>query len=228
VIIQILSNLREEGYLERSHHPTVAPFFAGANVAFRRTALRDAGSFDPDCRTGEDCDLCARLSKERWELYVRRSAIVYHSNPTTLRHLMRQWYGYGLYHPYVFSKHNARAVEIFGRLGRPIRGERYACLFYRLFPLAVVVFLTPFLFLHLAAAVTAALLFFGLATAGLLSLFVTGLLGLAYMWPDVKRFGCVRGAALTGVRYIADLTLFVGAFIGGLRKRMIYVSATVD
>jgi len=228
VIIQILSNLREEGYLDRSYHPGVAPFLAGANVAFRRTALDIAGGYDPNCVTGEDCDLCARLSKEQWELYIRRSAIVYHSNPTTLRHLMRQWYGYGRYHPYVFSKHNARAVEIFRQLRHPIRGERYACLFYRLFPVAVVVFLTPFLLLHSAAAITLALWLLGWTTAACLGLIVTGSLILGYAWPDIKRFGFFRGSSITAIRYIADLTLSLGAFIGGLRQRMFYLSATVD
>ncbi len=228
MIIQILSNLREEGYLDRSYHPAVAPFLAGANVAFRRTALNNAGGFDPNCVTGEDCDLCVRLSKEQWELYMRRSAIVSHSNPTSLRHLMRQWYGYGRYHPYVFSKHNAPAVEIFRQLRHPIRGERYACLFYRLFPMAVVVFLTPFLLLHLAAVVTLALWLLGWTTAGYLGLIATGSLVPAYVWPDIKRFGFLRGSALAAIRYIADFALFVGAFIGGLHQRMLYVSATVD
>lgn len=228
MIIQILSNLREEGYLDRSYHPTVAPFLPGANVAFRRTALNNAGAFDPNCVTGEDCDLCARLSENQWELYLKRSAVVSHSNPTTLRHLIRQWYGYGLYHPYVFSKHNARAVEVFSQLRRPIRGERYVCLFYRLFPLAVVLFLTPFLLLHVAAIVTLALWLLGWTTAGYVGLIVTGSLVLAYVWPDLKRFGCLRGPVLAGIRYMADSALFVGAFIGGLRRRTLYLSATVD
>jgi hypothetical protein len=39
MIIQILGDLKEEGYLPKGRHPTVAPFFAGANVAMRRGAL---------------------------------------------------------------------------------------------------------------------------------------------------------------------------------------------
>ena len=156
MIIQILSELKEEGYLPRGRHPTVAPFFASANVAFRRHAFLEVGGFDPQCITGEDCDISARLSSADWELYTRRDAIVCHKNPTTIREVFRQWYGYGRYHPYVFAKHNERAVEIYVRLLRPLEGERYVCLFYRKATWAFVLFITNFLLLHAALLATGA------------------------------------------------------------------------
>jgi cellulose synthase/poly-beta-1,6-N-acetylglucosamine synthase-like glycosyltransferase len=228
MIIQILSNLREEGYLGKAYHPAVAPFFAGANVAFRRIALEEIGDFDPKCITGEDCDLCIRLSASDWELYLRRGAIVSHKNPSTLRHLVRQWYGYGRYHPYVFSKHNDCAVELYGRMRKKIDGERYTCLFYRLFPVAIVVFLTRFLLLHLVALWTLAVWFLGWATAGWIGVGLTALLATSYSWPDLKHFGPFVGFAFASIRYIADMALFIGAFVGGLSQRMLYFSATVD
>ena len=50
MIIQILGELKEEGYLAKGRHPTVAPFFAGANVAMRRRALEEIGGYDPAVR----------------------------------------------------------------------------------------------------------------------------------------------------------------------------------
>jgi cellulose synthase/poly-beta-1,6-N-acetylglucosamine synthase-like glycosyltransferase len=227
MIIQILANLQEEGYLTKARHPTAAPFFAGANVAFRRNALQEIGGYDPRCKTGEDCDVCARLTAADWELYLRPEAIVTHENPSTLRHLVRQWFGYGLYHPYVFAKHNDRAVEVYARLGRPVSGERYACLFYRRFPLPVVVFITRFLVMHLLALATALAWLAGWATLSWLGIVLTGAAVVLYAWPDLERFGAVEGGAFSAIRYAADAALFVGAFLGGLRQSMIYVSATV-
>jgi len=228
LIIQILADLKEEGYLSKERHPTAAPFFAGANVAFRRSALQETGGFDPECITGEDCDICARLSATNWELYMRRKAIVSHSNPSTLKGLIRQWYGYGRYHPYVFAKHNDRAVELYVRLGRPVGAERYGCLFYRRFPVAVVLFVTKLFMMHLALLGAAVAWLLGWPTVGWVGAGLTMLLATSYAWPDLRQSGFVLGWAFTGIRYVADMALFVGAFIGGLRQKMLYVSATVD
>jgi cellulose synthase/poly-beta-1,6-N-acetylglucosamine synthase-like glycosyltransferase len=228
MIIQILSDLKEEGYLHKGRHPTVAPFFPCANVAFRRAALQEIGGFDTQCVTGEDCDICARLSAAGWELYTRRDAIVSHKNPSNWRHLFRKWYSYGRYHPYVFAKHNERAVEIYGRLWRPVDGERYICLFYRRAPLGVVLFLTRFLMLHLALLGTGAAWLLGWAPIAWVGLGLTAVLAVSYAWPDLRRWGLLLGAAFTGIRYVADLALFVSAFIGGLHQKMLYLSATVD
>jgi len=228
MIIQILSELKEEGYLPRGRHPTVAPFFASANVAFRRHAFLEVGGFDPQCITGEDCDISARLSSADWELYTRRDAIVCHKNPTTIREVFRQWYGYGRYHPYVFAKHNERAVEIYVRLLRPLEGERYVCLFYRKATWAFVLFITNFLLLHAALLATGAAWLMGMNVAVWLGLGLTGFLACAYAWPDLRKWGLFPGSAFTAVRYVADMALFIGAFIGGLRQKMLYLSATVD
>jgi hypothetical protein len=53
-------------------------------------------------------------------------------------------------------------------------------------------------------------------------------LALGYAWPDLKHWGLPRGAVFAGLRYLADLALFSGAFIGGLPQKMLYFSAPVD
>jgi len=228
VIIQVLANLKEEGYLARGRHPTVAPFFAGGNVAFRREALQRVGGYDPKCMTGEDCDMCARTSAAGWELYMRRRAVVFHNNPSTLHRLISQWYGYGRYHPYVFAKHNDRAVEVYARLGRPVGGERYVCLLYKRWPLAAIVFLTTFLVLHLVLAGTIAAWLLGWSAVGWAGVGLSAAAAIAYAWPDVRRWGVFRGCAFTAIRYVADIALFAGALVGGFREKMLYLSATVD
>ncbi len=226
MIVQILANLQQEGYLDKARHPTIAPFFAGANVAFRRTAMERIGGYDPGCVTGEDCDVCARVLTDGWELYLRRNAVVKHRNPTRLREMVRKWFGYGRYHPYVFAKHNDPAVECYVRYPAP-GGVRYACLFYRPSPVAVVVFLTNFLWLHLAGLATAAVWLAG-SPGTWAGLALTAALAASYAWPDVKRHGLALGLAFTGLRYCADMALFAGALLGGLKQRMLYLSATVD
>ncbi len=228
MIIQILSDLKEEGYLDRGRHPTVAPFFPCANVAFRRTALEEVGGFDPPCVTGEDCDICASLSGAGWELYTRRDAIVSHRNPADFRGLFRKWYGYGRYHPYVFAKHNEQALEIYLRLWQPVQGERYICLLYKRARLGMVLFLTKFLLLHLALLATLGSWLLGWSPAARFGLGVSAALAVSYAWPDLRRWGLKLGGAFTAIRYVADLALFISAFIGGLKQKILYFSATVD
>ena len=228
MIIQILANLQEEGYLTSGDHPTLAPFFAGANVAFRRTAVQQTHGFDPKCVTGEDCDLCVRLYKHNWSLYLRPQAVVAHRNPTTLGQLVRQWFRYGLYHPYVFAKHNERAVEFYARLKQPMGAERYTCLYYAQSPVAVAVFFTRWLAINLLLLGTLTLGLMRQPLAGAVMGAVALCQFVAYAWPDVRQFGVWLGSAFAALRYAADASLFVGAFLGGLRQGMLYLSATVD
>jgi cellulose synthase/poly-beta-1,6-N-acetylglucosamine synthase-like glycosyltransferase len=227
MIIQILSKLKEEGYLDKYRHPTAAPFLAGANVAFRRSALREIGNFDAACKTGEDCDICARLSKAGWDLYLRPEAAVSHKNPSTLRQLIGQWFGYGLYHPYVFAKHNDRAIELYVRLNHPLNGERYFCLFYRRSALPIVVFFSSLLLMHITIPMAVVFWIMGWSEIGWITVGMTLMLLAFYAWPDIKLSGLFMGSVFTVIRYIADAALLTGAFLGGLKQKMLYISATI-
>ncbi len=111
MIIQILSNLFEEGYLQK--YSLLSPFFAGANVAFRTQALSQAGLYDVNCHSGEDQDMCLRIAKAGWELYFEPKAIVRHKNAMTLRTFVRKWFDYGFHHPYIFKKHSPKSLKIY-------------------------------------------------------------------------------------------------------------------
>ena len=108
MIIQILSNLFEEGYLKREKYSLISPFFAGANVAFRRQALDQVGFYDENCNSGEDQDICFRIAKGGWDLYFEPKAVVRHKNRMVLRAFIHQWFNYGFHHPYLFKKHDSR------------------------------------------------------------------------------------------------------------------------
>ena len=68
MIIQILCNVFEKGYQTRERDAWISPFFAGANVAFRRHALKEVGPYDERCTTGEDRDISLRMADAGWEL----------------------------------------------------------------------------------------------------------------------------------------------------------------
>jgi hypothetical protein len=110
----------------------------------------------------------------------------------------------------------------------PLEGERYTCLFYRPSPLALVAFITKFLALHLALILALGALWLGWTAAAAIAVTLTGLLAITYAWPDVRRYGLLQGCAFAALRYAADSALFIGALIGGLHQRMLYLSATID
>ena len=80
MIIQILSKVINKGYLDRNKYDITSPFFAGANVAFRKCALSEAGFYDNNCKSGEDQDICFRIAQKGFELYFEPRAVVFHKN----------------------------------------------------------------------------------------------------------------------------------------------------
>ena len=162
MIIQILSNLVDEGYVNRDGYCFTSPFFAGANVAFRRDALLGVGDYDSNCLTGEDHDMCLRVSQAGWGLYFEPRARVRHKNRLTLRSLIRQWFGYGFHHPYLVRKHTPKGLRLY-RHGRDASsGSLYRPLVKAPFPFRVSVFLTPYLTMHLLLTLAIVLAAMGL------------------------------------------------------------------
>lgn len=228
MIIQILSNLVEEGYVNRDDYCFTSPFFAGANVAFRREALLGVGAYDSNCITGEDHDMCLRMSRAGWDLYFEPRAGVRHKNRLTLRSLARQWFGYGYHHPYLVRKHTPKGLRFY-RLGRDANsGSVYRLLVKTPFPFHVSVFLTPYLTMHLMLALAIVL-----AAAGLhIPAIVAGVLvvaeGIRVFRSDFGAGDIVRSGKFILLRYVANLALIGGGLLGGARLRMLYINATFD
>jgi glycosyltransferase involved in cell wall biosynthesis len=75
---------------------TVAEHIPGCNMAFRASALREVGGFDPRFRAaGDDVDICWRLQDRGWSLGFSSAAMVWHHRRNSVRAYWRQQRGYG-------------------------------------------------------------------------------------------------------------------------------------
>lgn len=228
MIIQILSNLFEEGYLHRENYSSLSAFFAGANAAFRRQALSQVGPYDVNCYSGEDQDMCIRVARAGWELYFEPKAIVRHKNKMALREFVRRWFDYGFHHPYLFKKHSLKGLKVYrtntGRRGQSL----YSSLIDMKFPFSIHIFLTRFLTMHLLLFLTVLLAIIGLyipaAAGGLITLIIAAL----YFKWDINRKNISQSIAFIFFRYTANLALLLGGFLGGAKLGMLYISSTFD
>lgn len=232
MIIQILSNLFEEGYLERDKYSVLSAFFAGANVAFRRKALNDTGLYDTNCRSGEDQDMTLRVAGAGWELYFEPKAIIRHKNKMTTRGFVRKWFNYGYHHPYIFRKHSSRGFHVYHVGATNSQRESGSPLYRRLIgirlPLTINIFITTFLFIHIFLVVAIVLAVLGLfipaAIVGALLLALSA----AYFKVDFGRRKLSQSLAFMYYRYIANAALLLGGFLGGIKAGMLYISPTFD
>ena len=73
-----------------------AEHIPGCNMAFRRTALKAIGGFDPQFHVaGDDVDVCWRLQMEGWTLGFSPAAMVWHHRRNSVRAYLQQQQGYG-------------------------------------------------------------------------------------------------------------------------------------
>lgn len=229
MIIQILSNLFEEGYVHRESYSSLSAFFAGSNVAFRRQALSQAGPYDVNCYSGEDQDMCLRIARAGWELYFEPKATVGHKNKMTLRAFVRKWFYYGFHHPYIFKKHSSKGLRVYYRTNTRSRGKSlYSSLIDMKSPFNIHIFLTLFLTMHLLLVLTVLLAIIGLyipaAAGGLITLTIAAF----YFKRDINRKNILQSTAFIFLRYAANLALLLGGFLGGAKRGMLYISATFD
>lgn len=160
MLIPILDDYYDSGYLSRPVTPALTPFFPNCNLAVRRTALDQAGGYDAAMTAGEDADLCRRVSGIGWELVFQPDAVVQHEPRRTLWGLLHQWWIYGYDGAACFHKARRSRLEIYWSLDAWPRIHRHHPLLEAsLFPFAGIVFLTyfPMLLMLLFGAGIAAL-----------------------------------------------------------------------
>ena len=229
MIIDITRCNYAPGYLPKATQGFYNPFFATANVAFRREALQQSGGFDPNCQTGEDVDLSIRISRAGWELWYEPEAVVNHQDPHTFRQLWRQWFGYGWGHAYVYKKHVARPrLQIYWPGGKGGESMPYGarCVLDLPFPFYGVVFLSGYHLFHLAllgcaiAAIAHATV--PMVAAGVIALAA----GINYATIRFDWRRPLHSLAMSALRYSADSAFVMGAFLGGLRERALFLQAT--
>ena len=228
MIIQILSKIINKGYLDKNKYDITSPFFAGANVAFRKGALSEAGSYDNNCKSGEDQDICFRIAQKGFELYFEPRAVIFHKNEMSLRLFARRWYYYGFHHPYLFKKHSSKGFKLFISKFRKNEQSLYHQLFKAKLPFTVIIFLTPFLVMHVLFAITLISLILGLATAALVSGGLLIIVGIQNFKADIRRKNMLEALIFIFLRYIANLALLGGGFLGGIKSGMVYFSGTLD
>lgn len=145
MLIPILDDYYDSGYLPLPGPPALTPFFPNCNLAIRRTALDKAGGYDPALTAGEDADLCRRIAGTGWELVYQPDAIVRHEPRRTLRGLLHQWCSYGYAGASHFHKARTNRLEIYWTLAAWPRIHRYhRLLAWSRCPFAGIVFLTYF------------------------------------------------------------------------------------
>jgi len=229
MIILILTDFFDEGYLKKNPDSLISIFFSGANVAFRRKVFNDISLYDVNCVAGEDQDISIRITNSAWECYYQPKAVVGHRSRKTIKAFLKQWYGYGLHHPYVFKKHNPKSLMVYLKKKKVKKESLYKRAIYKKpFPLFILIFITPFLIMNifLILSILSILLGFNILS------FVLGLItlgiGIYYFIPDIAIRHPWRTVKFIFLRYLVNLALLIGSFLGGAKSKMIYISATFD
>jgi GT2 family glycosyltransferase len=110
---------------------TAGYFGSGANMAFRTTALRRLGGFDPVLGTGtrargcEDLDICIRVLNAGSRLAYEPRAVVWHRHPDTHAHLRRRAFDYGAALGAMLTKHLLTGPNRRGMISRMPQAARY-------------------------------------------------------------------------------------------------------
>lgn len=229
MIIQVLANLCDEGYLEKEENSLTSLFFSGSNVAFRREVFQQIGLYDTNCATGEDQDISIRINNTEWELYFQPKAVVGHKCRTSVKAFIKQWYRYGLHHPYIFKKHNPESLIVYQRKRESKKGVLYRRILYtKGFPLHALIFISPFLIMNLFLVLTILTVLLGLNTPSIILGSITFILGIYYFMPDIEIKHLLRTIRFIFLRYMANLALLIGGLLGGAKLKMIYISGTLD
>jgi len=236
MIPNILATLRGygKGYVHKSDASVmIQPMFPAANLAIRRSALDEVGPFDTLCRTsGEDNDLCIRMLRTRWELFYEERAVVRHKHRSSLKGLLKQWHGYGTFHPHIFKKHTPKCLEVVYHNDRSLlswSSRRFHRILGIPVPFPMLVFITPFYVLHA---------FLGLLLLTLLMDGTSGgdrLRGGPGVWlyysagPFLRN--CIgkrdlRWFPFAALRYLVNWVFVLSAFWAGVKIGVIYLGCT--
>lgn len=229
MIILILTDFFEEGYLRKNPDSLISIFFSGSNVAFRRKVFEEVGLYDVNCAIGEDQDICTRIVNSAWELYFQPKAVVGHKSRKTIEAFIKQWYRYGLHHPYVFKKHNPKSLMVYLKKEKAKKQILYERAIYRNpFPIFILIFITPFLIMNIFLLLSILSISLGFNIFSIILGLITLGLGIYYFIPDITANRPWRTVKFIFLRYLVNLALLIGSFLGGAKSKMIYISATFD
>jgi len=223
------------GYLIKSNKSAmIQPMFPAANMAIRKSALQEVGGFDTICKTsGEDNDICIRMLKSRWKLFYEPQATVKHKHRTSLKGLLKQWYGYGSFHPYIFKKHTPKCLEIVYPRDTDMNdwtSRRFDRILGIKVPLHIMIFVTPFYLFH--AFLLLLILSLVIKSPLLLAISFLGGLGVwlfssgKAFWRSVIIKRKFRWIPYALIRYLLNGAFVFAAFKAGLKIGVIYFAVT--
>jgi cellulose synthase/poly-beta-1,6-N-acetylglucosamine synthase-like glycosyltransferase len=235
MIISLLEKNYVKGYLPKDRSEMIQPIFPTANLAIRRSIFNEVGLFDTFCKTsGEDMDLCIRVAKTKWELFFEPKAIIHHKHRCTLRGLVKQWYGYGTYHPHIFKKHAPKCLDIcyFSNKGDDMgwSSKRLEKIFGIPMPFHAFIFLSPFHFLNILLILGLGGIIFNYHELVLFSI-IGWVLGWLYFtgidfFRNVIIQRNVRWLIFYFLRGMLNFSFVLGAFWAGLRMGVFALGAT--
>lgn len=229
MMIPILTDYYEAGYITQPKHRTLTAFFPNCNLAIRRAVIDEIGPYDEHCKAGEDADICHRTAARGWELFYERGAACHHEAKSSVEALAKQWFWYGYHGGYFFQKWQEHRCEIFVSLDARPRVNRYKmlCTADRT-PFRILLFLSFFTLFHLwllalllcllaGWGTVALLLGGGLATATVVVIWKSPLrkLRLGQLWVYIL------------VTYAINVTCIASSLLGGLKRKMLYVHSGV-
>lgn len=110
-----LTVLYRKGYLSRTQHKTLEPFFPNCNMAMRRKFVEDVGGYDEKLPglIAEDIVICKRAWANDWQLYYDTDAKVFHKPKNNFMHFLRQAWLYGTSAAHYYGKYQDARLEIF-------------------------------------------------------------------------------------------------------------------
>jgi len=155
--------------------------------------------------------------------------VVNHQDPHTFRQLLRQWFGYGLGHAYVYKKHvGSPRLQVYWPGGKAGDSRPYGarCLMDLPFPFYGVVFLSGYHLLHLALLGLMIGVLAHYTVAGIVAGLVALAAGINYATIRFNRRRPFYSLAMLGLRYAGDTAFVTGALLGGLRERALFLQAT--
>jgi GT2 family glycosyltransferase len=95
-----------DGQRKLSYLPALyLPYVAGANAGFVTSALREAGGFDEELRSGNDVDVCYRLGLRGYRVGLAPDAVIEHDDRATVTAHFCRFYRYAVYQVLLYAKY---------------------------------------------------------------------------------------------------------------------------
>jgi len=226
MMIPVLTDYYEPGYLARPEYETLAAFFPNGNLSIRKEVFAEIGLYDEAFnKAGEDADICRRSATAGWDLYYEQGAVCYHEARRSILDLVRQWWAYGYHGGHFFQKAQKHRCEIFISLEARPRVYRY----FRLFktgrtPFRILLFLTYFSLSHLLFFLALMSFWAGFHWIALfLSAGIVVSAILLYLRSPLKKLSLRQLLIYETMSYIINFSHLLGGLVGGLKQRMLYI-----